>query len=160
MGVAPQRYFGESRLSTLGFTRAIHPIDRAASRGYPVRYDCWICLYANSDRLYLQSGLRTVDAIVQFAGLEEDATVRLLKAGQSLKICESPQPGMWTLGEAGAPLSANEGAMAMIRHHHLLYTDLARPLALLGQGRQTETALSAYWTYASKAESDAGAEGV
>lgn len=108
---------------------------------------------------YLQSGLRTVDAIVQFAGLEEDATVRLLKAGQSLKICESPQPGMWTLGEAGAPLSANEGAMAMIRHHHLLYTDLARPLALLGQGRQTETALSAYWTYASKAESDAGAEG-
>ena len=31
---------------------------------------------------YLQSGLRTVDAIVQFAGLEEDATVRLLNPVQ------------------------------------------------------------------------------
>ncbi|WP_373476687.1 methyltransferase [Sphingorhabdus sp.] len=108
---------------------------------------------------FLQGGLRTVEAIVQFTGLEEDATVRLLKAGQSLKICESPQAGIWTLGEAGAPLSANEGALAMIRHHHLLYADLAKPLALLAQGRRTETALSAYWTYASKDQSDAGATG-
>jgi demethylspheroidene O-methyltransferase len=108
---------------------------------------------------YLQGGLRSVKAIMHFAGLDEDAVVRLLKAGQSLKICESPQPGMWTLGEAGAPLSANEGAIAMIRHHHLLYSDLTKPLSLLRQGRRTETALSAYWTYASKDDSDAGAAG-
>jgi demethylspheroidene O-methyltransferase len=108
---------------------------------------------------FLRDGLRTVDALVQFTGLEEDATVRLLKAGQSLKICESPQPALWTLGEAGAPLSANAGALAMIRHHHLLYADLAKPVNLLAQGRRNETALSAYWTYASKDQSNAGATG-
>lgn len=39
----------------------------------------------------------------------------------------------------------------MIRHHPLLYADLADPLALLSRGRQQETALSAFWSYASKA---------
>lgn len=99
---------------------------------------------------YLNGQLRTVDAIALHCRLAEDAAVRLLKAGQSLKICESPQSGLWTLGSGGAPLAANEGAIAMIRHHHLLYADLAKPLALLAQGRRSETNLSAYWTYASK----------
>ena len=47
----------------------------------------------------------------------------------------------------------------MIRHHHLLYRDLADPLALLAKGRHEETALSAYWTYASKDDSKEGASG-
>jgi demethylspheroidene O-methyltransferase len=108
---------------------------------------------------FLNGHLRSFDEIAEFTGLSPDATNRLLKAGQSLQIAESPQEGLWTLGEAGAPLSANEGAMAMIRHHHLLYSDLADPLALLSKSRSEETALSAYWTYASKGDSKEGATG-
>lgn len=108
---------------------------------------------------FLNGHLRSFDDIHEFAGLGSDATDRLLKAGQSLQIAESPQDGLWTLGEAGAPLSVNQGAMAMIRHHHLLYSDLADPLALLANNRREETALSAYWTYASKDKSEAGANG-
>jgi demethylspheroidene O-methyltransferase len=108
---------------------------------------------------FLNGHLRSFGEIAEFTGLNPDATNRLLKAGQSLQIAESPQEGLWTLGEAGAPLSANEGAMAMIRHHHLLYNDLADPLALLSKSRSEETALSAYWTYASKGDSKEGATG-
>lgn len=104
---------------------------------------------------FLSRDLRSFDELVEFTGLSPLATERLLRAGQSLQIAESPQAGLWTLGEAGAPLSANEGAMAMIRHHHLLYADLAEPLALLAKNRREESNLSAYWTYASKNDSQA-----
>ena len=88
---------------------------------------------------FLNGHLRSFDEIAVFARLAPDATERLLRAGQSLQIAESPQTGLWTLGEAGAPLSANEGAMAMIRHHNLLYADLADPLALLANNRRDES---------------------
>lgn len=52
------------------------------------------------------------------------------------------------LGEAGAVLAADKGAQAMIRHHRLLYADLADPLALLKAERQQPTNLSRYWSYA------------
>ena len=103
---------------------------------------------------FMQGQLRTEGEIGEFAGLGSDATDRLLRAGQSLQLAEMPQAGLWTLGESGAPLSANAGALAMIRHHHLLYRDLSEPLRLLSSDRRDETALSAYWTYASKAETN------
>jgi demethylspheroidene O-methyltransferase len=99
---------------------------------------------------FLAGELRSFDDIAAFLHLEADATERLLRAGAALQLVESPQPGVWTLGEQGAPLSANAGAMAMIRHHTLLYRDLADPLALLRQSRGEETSLSAFWSYASK----------
>ena len=99
---------------------------------------------------YLNGHLRSAQEIAALIGLSPNATDRLLRAGQALQIAESPQDRLWTLGEAGAPLSANEGAMAMIRHHHLLYADLADPMTLLAKDRREETALSAYWSYASK----------
>jgi demethylspheroidene O-methyltransferase len=108
---------------------------------------------------FLNGHLRSFDEVANFIRLGPDATDRLLRAGQSLQLAESPQANLWTLGEAGAPLSANDGAMAMIRHHHLLYADLADPLALLAKDRREETALSAYWAYASKDNSEAGATG-
>lgn len=99
---------------------------------------------------YLNGSLRSFGEVTAFLQLEADAALRLLRAGAALQLVESPQPGYWTLGEAGAPLSANEGAMAMIRHHPLLYKDLADPLTLLAKGRRDETALSAFWSYASR----------
>ncbi|HEV7234360.1 MAG TPA: methyltransferase [Sphingorhabdus sp.] len=108
---------------------------------------------------FLQVGLRNADEIAALTGLSPHATDRLLRAGQALQIAESPQAGLWTLGEAGAALSCNEGALAMVRHHHLLYGDLADPVALLKADRAQETALSAYWTYASRGDSKSGAAG-
>lgn len=106
---------------------------------------------------FLTGKHRSFDEIAVFLRREADATDRLLRAGAALQLVESPQPGLWTLGEQGAPLSANAGAMAMIRHHALLYRDLADPLALLAQDRAKETALSAFWSYASKARDGAAA---
>ncbi len=108
---------------------------------------------------FLNGRLRSFAEIANFLGLEAEATDRLLRAGQSLHLLETPQSGLWTLGEAGAPLSANEGAMAMIRHHHLLYQDLADPLKLLADNREKQTALSAYWTYASRRKGEGDTNG-
>ena len=102
---------------------------------------------------FLNGQLRSLSEVEEFTKLAPDAVCRLLHAGESLQISESPVAGLWTLGEAGAALSCNFGAMAMIRHHRLLYRDLTDPLALFAKDRREETALSAYWTYASKSDS-------
>ncbi|MFN3618961.1 methyltransferase [Sphingorhabdus sp.] len=102
---------------------------------------------------FLNGRLRSLPEVAAFTKLGSDAASRLLHAGESLQISQSPDLGFWTLGEAGAALSCNTGAMAMIRHHRLLYKDLTDPLVLFAQDRREETALSAYWTYASKGDS-------
>lgn len=101
---------------------------------------------------YLREGPRTAKEIRTFATLSAAAADRLLRAGAALDIVESPQPGLWALGETGAALSANEGAMAMIRHHALLYRDMADPISLLEQQSGESNALSQFWTYASERE--------
>lgn len=104
---------------------------------------------------YLREGLKSDADIAAFAGLNGEATDRILRAGAALDIAESPQAGLWTLGETGAALSANDGAMAMIRHHQLLYRDMADPFALLSQQGGQNSGLSQFWTYASKSEAGA-----
>lgn len=80
--------------------------------------------------------------------LSEDAALTLLRAGRSLMLAEEPAPGLWMLGEQGAVFASNPGVQAMVRHHRLLYADLADPLALLRADRKEPTALSRFWTYA------------
>ena len=99
---------------------------------------------------HLTGQLRAQDGIGAEIGLGAEAADRLLHAGKALGLAASPQAGHWTLGEAGAALSANTGALAMLRHHHLLYRDLAEPARLLADNREKQTALSGYWTYASR----------
>ncbi len=96
----------------------------------------------------LQDGPLTVAAIAPRLGLSESATLTLLRAGRALMLAEEPAPGQWMLGEQGAVFAANPGVQAMVRHHRLLYADLADPLALLRADRQEPTALSRFWTYA------------
>lgn len=80
--------------------------------------------------------------------LSSEATLTLLRAGRALALTEEPEEDQWMLGEAGAVLAADEGAQAMIRHHRLLYADLADPVALLRADRCEPTGLSRYWSYA------------
>lgn len=96
-------------------------------------------------------------AIATATGLPPEAAGRLLSAAAALDLTEQVGSGWWTLGQQGAALCGNPGAQAMIRHHRLLYADLADPLALLRGDRGSETELSKFWRYAASATpSEAG----
>jgi demethylspheroidene O-methyltransferase len=80
--------------------------------------------------------------------LSEDAALTLLRAARPLMLSEEAGPDRWMLGEQGAVFASNPGVQAMIRHHRLLYADLADPIALLRADRREPTGLSRFWTYA------------
>ena len=92
----------------------------------------------------------TTQALADAARLEAGAMARLLAAAQAIDLVE-PLPGdRWTLGQRGAALANNHGALAMIEHHKLFYDDLADPLAMLRQGRGGGK-LADFWSYAGPA---------
>ena len=84
------------------------------------------------------------------AGLAEPATQRLLAAAAAIDLVEALPGDRWTLGQRGAALSSNPGALAMIEHHKLFYADLADPVAMLRRGRGGGD-LAAFWSYAEAA---------
>ena len=96
----------------------------------------------------LQDGPLPVATIAPRIALSEAAALTLLRAGRALMLSEEAAPDRWMLGEQGAVFAANVGVQAMVRHHRLLYADLADPMALLRADRREATALSRYWTYA------------
>lgn len=112
--------------------------------------------YSQVLRAYVESGLFDAlkdgplgaGSIAARIGLPESATLTLLRAGRPLMLSEEPAPDHWMLGEQGAVFASNPGVQAMVRHHRLLYADLADPLALLRADRKEPTALSRFWTYA------------
>lgn len=112
--------------------------------------------YSQVLRAYVEGGVFDVlgdgplsaEAVAARTGLPLDAALTLLRAGRPLMLSEEPAPDHWMLGEQGAVFASNPGVQAMVRHHRLLYTDLADPLALLRADRADPTALSRFWTYA------------
>ncbi len=80
--------------------------------------------------------------------LSNEAALTLLRAARALTLSEEPVSDGWMLGEQGAVLAADKGAQAMVRHHRLLYRDLAEPMELLRKDRKEATELSRYWSYA------------
>jgi demethylspheroidene O-methyltransferase len=84
------------------------------------------------------------------AGLDPAAMARLLAAAASIDLVEALPGGRWTLGQRGAALANNSGALAMIEHHKLFYADLADPVAMLRRGRGGG-ALAQFWSYAEAA---------
>lgn len=112
--------------------------------------------YAQVLRAYVEGGLFDVlkdgpigaRAVAGRLGLPLDAALTLLRAGRPLMLSEEPAPDHWMLGEQGAVFAANPGVQAMVRHHRLLYADLADPIALLRADRKEPTTLSRFWTYA------------
>ena len=93
-----------------------------------------------------QGPARTAE-LAQQSGLPLEATQRLLGAARAIDLVELAAPDLWVLGQRGAALSTNQGALAMIEHHKIFYDDLADPLAMLKGGRG-QGKLAAFWTYA------------
>ena len=93
---------------------------------------------------------QTEAALAARAGLEPGAMARLLAAAASIDLVEALPGNRWTLGQRGAALARNAGALAMIEHHKLFYTDLADPVAMLRRGRGGGE-LAQFWTYAGAA---------
>jgi demethylspheroidene O-methyltransferase len=96
----------------------------------------------------LEQGAATSAELGTLARLEGDSIRRLLRAAAALGLIESVGDDRWMLGEQGVALVGNPGAIAMVRHHHLLYADLADPLSLLRGERTEPGALAGYWPYA------------
>ncbi|MEM9501287.1 MAG: methyltransferase [Pseudomonadota bacterium] len=96
----------------------------------------------------LKDGPVSARDVAGHADLSEDAALCLLRAARALDVAEEVLPDQWMLGQQGAILAANAGALAMIRHHRLLYRDLAEPLELLRKDRKEPTELSRFWSYA------------
>jgi demethylspheroidene O-methyltransferase len=95
----------------------------------------------------LANGAATTAELAQGAGLALDAMQRLLGAARAIDLVEPAAPDLWVLGQRGAALASNEGALAMIEHHKIFYDDLADPIALLKRGRG-QSRLADFWTYA------------
>ncbi len=98
----------------------------------------------------LAAGPMSGEALAAAAGIESMAMQRLLAAARSIDLVEPLGGDRWTLGQRGAALSTNRGALAMIEHHKIFYADLADPVAMLRRGRGGG-ALAAFWTYAEAA---------
>ncbi len=96
---------------------------------------------------HLRAGPREIGDLARFLNLSEDASLRLLRAAVALGLLEARGAASFGLGQHGAALLGNPGALAMIRHHNMLYADLADPLALL-RGQGLPTRLQQYWAYA------------
>ena len=69
----------------------------------------------------------------------------LLQAGVALGLLKLRRDGRYALARKGAALLGVPGLEAMIRHHDVLYRDLADPVAFL-RG-ETEPELAGFWPY-------------
>ena len=91
---------------------------------------------------------RSSDELAPLIGLPPGPTETLLRAAAALELAQRIGDD-WTLGVQGAALRGNGGIAEMIAHHHLLYADLADPLALLRRGGGGG-ALQGFWSYAAR----------
>lgn len=97
----------------------------------------------------LRDGPRSSAALAARIDLPPEGADRLLRAAAALRLIERIGED-WALGQQGAALLGNAGIAEMIAHHHLLYADLADPVAMLRRGGGGGQ-LSAHWHYAESA---------
>ncbi|MFN3674038.1 MAG: methyltransferase, partial [Bosea sp. (in: a-proteobacteria)] len=106
----------------------------------------------------LADGPLALAEIARRSRLPEPAAERLLKGAVALKLIEARSAGRYGLAMLGAAMLGNPGVARMIAHHHLLYRDLADPLALL-RGEAEPTRLSRFWAYAAASDPASAPEG-
>lgn len=124
--------------------RAAQVFDLCA--GFVYSQILYACVETNLFEL-LRNGPRDVSELAPQLQLNEEAALRLLRGAAALDLLESRGATRFGLGPHGAALLGNPGALAMVAHHNMLYTDLADPLALL-RGEGLPTRLQQFWAYA------------
>jgi demethylspheroidene O-methyltransferase len=99
---------------------------------------------------------RTAAELAPEMNMDVTAAERLLRAAVAIELLErrgvdAGGAARYGLGKHGVSMPGNPGIAAMVRHHRMLYQDLADPLALF-RGELSETALGRYWSYAGSAD--------
>ena len=79
----------------------------------------------------LAEGPDTAAALSARLSLPPEETERLLSAAASLGLAARRGGGRYGLGPLGAAMVGNAAIAEMVRHHAMLYADLADPVALL-----------------------------
>jgi demethylspheroidene O-methyltransferase len=100
---------------------------------------------------HLAEGPLRLNDIAVRIDLSHESTLCLLRAAAALQLVDERTDGRFALGRRGAALVDNAGVIAMIRHHRLLYRDLADPVALL-RDPDRSTDLSRFWSYPGRGE--------
>lgn len=93
----------------------------------------------------LQDGPSTAQALAPKCRLTPDKMQLLLQAGASLGLLKRKRGGEFALSTRGAAFLAVPGLEAMVRHHPVLYRDLADPVAFLRA--ETSPELARFWPY-------------
>lgn len=106
----------------------------------------------------LAAGPLTAEALAPRLGLTAERAARLCEAAAALDLLRR-RGDRYALGKLGAAMIGNEGVAAMIRHHAMLYRDLADPVELLRR-EPGETLLAAYWPYGTRGPQGLGADDV
>jgi demethylspheroidene O-methyltransferase len=78
-------------------------------------------------------------------GMAPDRMEILLQAGAAMGLLRRRRDGRFRIARKGAAILGVPGLEAMIRHHHVFYSDMADPVALL-RG-EVETGLARFWPY-------------
>jgi demethylspheroidene O-methyltransferase len=88
---------------------------------------------------------RTTATLAHRTQVPPDRMAVLLNAGAAIGLLAKRRDETWTLTRRGAALATVPGLSGMIRHHAVLYRDLADPVAFF-RG-ETDTELAAFWPY-------------
>ena len=88
---------------------------------------------------------RAVHELTAQTGLPGERMAILLQAGAALGLLKRTRDGRFQLAQKGAALLGVPGLAEMIRHHDVLYRDLADPTAFF-RG-QTTPELAGFWPY-------------
>jgi len=94
----------------------------------------------------LAEGPQTLGRLAGRLNLSERAAEQLLEAAAALGLAQHRQGG-YGLGPLGGPMVGNIAIAEMVRHHAMLYADMADPLAML-RGEGGGGRLGQFWGYA------------
>ncbi|MCH2093864.1 MAG: acetylserotonin O-methyltransferase [Rhodobacteraceae bacterium] len=78
-------------------------------------------------------------------GLTEQRMTALCQSAAALGLIKRRRDGRYALARLGAALIGVPGLIEMVRHHDILYRDMADPVALLRD--EVETELAGFWPY-------------
>jgi demethylspheroidene O-methyltransferase len=93
----------------------------------------------------LRRGPQRTAALAHLARVDPDRMTVLMQAAAALRLVRHGRDGNWHLAPRGAAFLTVPGLAAMVRHHRVLYRDLADPVAFL-QGKTTPE-LAGFWPY-------------